>query len=599
MCDIQTITSQSGTTLNLAAGGNTDNAIDGYGFFIQGDIRTLTVQNEWYWDNVTHKISIYSVGTPPTVQVATLTNLANVTLAGVTVENLSFQGCNGNAIDMTNSVVSGNSIKNCTILFAGGSGISASDKDNFTISGDTIKYVGRTAIDITTALNTTITGNTIVSCGINPGGIGTTGTNFTMRGIRFTSSDNAYSQTVQYNSLDSMGYNGIECQSFNYLSQYNYINNACMNLQDGGGFYQGGNNANSYSAANRIIDHNIANNTQAGLPGLKPGANSPTYGFYMDQRNRDFTFTNNTSANNVGGMGFLSNYGYNMIITGNTFYNNKDAQFKINTSTTGHATDNNYVTRNIFFAKTSSQYTYNLGDLFVYPTSIFSTSDSNYFDRPILENNAVIYYYNYTNPPVTTTYSRVTWTALFNTLENHSHISPKTVNSTDSIRFEINPTASPVTIALGAKYVAPDSMFYNGAITLQPYTSAALIYVGATTGSPISDAGANQAITLPTSSVTFTGSGTAFSPATITGYLWTKVTGGAATIVSPTSASTNVTGLVAGSYVFNLRVTDSNGDIGNDIVNVLVNPSPPANIPPIANANINQTIQLPVNSITK
>src|SRR6185312_4727022 len=91
---------------------------------------------------------------------------------------------------------------------------------------------------------------------------------------------------------------------------------------------------------------------------------------------------------------------------------------------------------------------------------------------------------------------------------------------------------------------------------------------------PTANAGTDQTITLPTSQVTLTGSGTD-SDGSIGSYSWSKVSGGTATITSASSATTTVTGLAAGVYVFRLTVTDNSGATGTDDVQVTVN------IPPI------------------
>lgn len=113
---------------------------------------------------------------------------------------------------------------------------------------------------------------------------------------------------------------------------------------------------------------------------------------------------------------------------------------------------------------------------------------------------------------------------------------------------------------------------------------------------PTANAGNNITITLPINSVTLNGSG-ADADGTITAYAWTKMSGPVAgTIVSPNSSSTVVNGLVAGTYVFRLTVTDNNGATGFDDVTVTVNPA--ANQPPTANAGNNITLTLPTNSTT-
>jgi len=116
---------------------------------------------------------------------------------------------------------------------------------------------------------------------------------------------------------------------------------------------------------------------------------------------------------------------------------------------------------------------------------------------------------------------------------------------------------------------------------------------------PTANAGGNQTITLPTSSVTLTGSGTD-PDGTITAYLWTKVSGPTSfNIVSPTQFQTVVNNLVQGVYQFELRITDNAGAFGRDTVMITVNAAvPQPNQAPTANAGANQTITLPTNSIT-
>ena len=112
---------------------------------------------------------------------------------------------------------------------------------------------------------------------------------------------------------------------------------------------------------------------------------------------------------------------------------------------------------------------------------------------------------------------------------------------------------------------------------------------------PTANAGANQTITLPTSTVSLSGSRSSTS-GTISSYAWTKTSGPTSGfITNSNSASTTVSGLVQGIYQFQLTVTDNNGLTGISTVQVTVNS---AKVPPTANAGINQVITLPVNIAT-
>jgi hypothetical protein len=90
--------------------------------------------------------------------------------------------------------------------------------------------------------------------------------------------------------------------------------------------------------------------------------------------------------------------------------------------------------------------------------------------------------------------------------------------------------------------------------------------------SPSANAGADKTITLPANSVTLSGSGSD-PDGSIASYAWSKVSGGAATINSPSAASTTVSGLAQGSYIFRLTVTDNAGATAFDDVLVTVNGS--------------------------
>lgn len=107
---------------------------------------------------------------------------------------------------------------------------------------------------------------------------------------------------------------------------------------------------------------------------------------------------------------------------------------------------------------------------------------------------------------------------------------------------------------------------------------------------PVAIAGNDQTVSLPTNTVTLDG-GLSLNAGT---YVWTQQSGPSATINTESMASTTVTLTTAGTYVFNLRV--SNGiNVSNDQITVTVNN--PANTPPVVNAGADITINLPTNSV--
>jgi hypothetical protein len=113
---------------------------------------------------------------------------------------------------------------------------------------------------------------------------------------------------------------------------------------------------------------------------------------------------------------------------------------------------------------------------------------------------------------------------------------------------------------------------------------------------PVAAAGTDQTITLPTDQVTVNGSGSTDADGTISTYAWTKISGPSTfTITSPSAASTTITGLIEGTYVFRLTVTDNDGGTDTDDITITVNP---ANVAPTAAAGSDQSITLPTDEVT-
>ena len=113
---------------------------------------------------------------------------------------------------------------------------------------------------------------------------------------------------------------------------------------------------------------------------------------------------------------------------------------------------------------------------------------------------------------------------------------------------------------------------------------------------PVAKAGVDATITLPTSTYTLNGSGSTDQDGTIKSYFWSKVSGPSVTIANYASATTGISGLVQGTYVFKLKVTDDKGATGEDQVTIVVNAAP--NVAPVAKAGADITITLPTNTVT-
>jgi alpha-tubulin suppressor-like RCC1 family protein len=115
---------------------------------------------------------------------------------------------------------------------------------------------------------------------------------------------------------------------------------------------------------------------------------------------------------------------------------------------------------------------------------------------------------------------------------------------------------------------------------------------------PVSVPGPNQTITLPTTTTILDGTASHDPDGTVVYYKWRQVGGPSGnTVLDSTYAKTRIAGLVAGTYVYRLTVTDNGWDSSATTITVVVQNSS-GNVPPTVSAGSNQTIELPTSSVT-
>jgi len=85
---------------------------------------------------------------------------------------------------------------------------------------------------------------------------------------------------------------------------------------------------------------------------------------------------------------------------------------------------------------------------------------------------------------------------------------------------------------------------------------------------PVVNAGNHQAVTLPVTNVTLTGTATSVN-GPIVGYLWSMISGPNVPVIhSPSSPTTLLSGLVTGTYLMQLMAIDTTGLTGVDTVSI-------------------------------
>ena len=586
--DKSTITSQSGTTINIS-NPTPYTASSGWGWFIQNHQSACDVQNEWWYDASSKKIGIYSTATPSRVQVSTIENLLSIDgNSFLSFNDLIFQGSNSAAV----TISSGNNIKfeGCDFLFQGMNGFTVqSAAHHITLNNCTANYTNNDFIFGGGSANWTLTNNIITNTAQVPGmGNSADGNYIALYNIGANS-------LIQYNVIRKTGYSGIDFRGSGISVLNNLVDTFCNVKDDGAGIYTF-TGASTTTYAMRTVDQNIVLNGGGADAGANTN-NSDAFGIYMDDNSSNVTITNNTVAN-CGGAGLFLHAAHDIVAQNNTIYNcaTTGSYGQLLNIYPGAVTTapvkNITLTGNKIISRTASQLVAYLNFTGVDMNQL-GTWDNNYYCRPSNENGSTFEVLS----SATQTTNLEGWQSSFKK-DKSSKKSPKTISDLNDLKFEYNATASDKIVNLGASYIDVTGKKYKGLITLAPYSSAVLIHESGKVANqpPVVNAGPDKNLSLPTTTMTLTGS--SIDPdGTITAYQWTKIAGPSQfSIASPTLAKTSLSNLAEGIYQFELKVTDNSGATAKDTISVTVNAV--SNQPPVVNAGKKQTISLPVNSTT-
>lgn len=467
----RTISSQSTGTLNYSTSTTIHN--DGYGFFIQNDVRTLDAQNEWYYNPTTKKIRIYSTSQPTNVKIASVENLVvfdklsyNYSLAAhIKIENIDLIGSNGNLIHTYPSLVAGHrlhhvEILNCSFLFAGYHAILALG-DYMTIENNTISNINGSGIycdygkGIHSVKNNVLTNISLVYGQGNP-----------LYGDIAISYSNAKSATIEANSITNCGFNGI---SFNADSamvlKNNYINNFNFRLDDGGAITTGNNNI--YGTK---IDGNICVYGGYGdaLKGTSETIGAISVGIYLDDNSANIEVSNNTIAECSWAGMYLHNSNTNNVHH-NTVFNCGYTQIRTSDDALGGDIYANTIQNNVFVAKESTQlcavFNSNQNNL-----STIGTLNNNVYARPLDDNITIVTY----QPSTGSANRNLAGWKTFSSQDAASTGSPFPITSTDDITFAYNETAIAKTVVLPYTCKKMNGTYVGNTILLAAYSSEVL-----------------------------------------------------------------------------------------------------------------------------
>lgn len=416
--DTDKIISQQGNTLTFKGTPTAMN--DNWGYFIQDHPKTLDQDGEWYFNPSTKQVMLYYSTDPGSKDIEASIYTAGINMAGqsnIVVQNIAFTqqrqfGINGKNLRAV-------TLSNLTITDAGQDGISILGKgNNITIDGCTITDIYNNAVVVYDHSGFKMRNNTIKNIGLVVG----RGTNSpgSFVGVRYNAK--AGSALIEKNTIENVGYSGIDFRSANITIKNNLIKNINLTKSDGGGIYTySGKQPNNYS--NQKITSNIILNSIGSYDGSY-NANPNAHGIYLDDRSHDIDIQNNTIANCTGS-GIFLNGASRININSNTFYNN--ATQLLVSSTPNATSDNNTILSNILAAKKKQVMSLNRTRLF---RSAMSLANTNKQLQDMSDDNA---------------------------------------------RFEYNASGSPKTVTLNGTYRDANNKSYSGKITLQPYSSIVLM----------------------------------------------------------------------------------------------------------------------------
>ena len=245
-------TIQSTTSNSITLSSNTNYEIlPKYGFYINNTLSELDIENEWYYDKTTRKIYMIS---PQSVSPTTLTVEASCYDYGINltqqkyiqISNIDFRGQNidGVFVEQCSYI----NISNCVFSKIYHSAISSNylGCNYSTFNNNTISDINDNGIDNYYGKYCSYKYNKLTRIATKAG-LGKSGDG------EYLGISSGGNSNISYNTLDSIGYNAINCKSRDTIIG-NTINNACITKSDGAGIY-------CYKANNLIISKNIVLNS--------------------------------------------------------------------------------------------------------------------------------------------------------------------------------------------------------------------------------------------------------------------------------------------------------------------------------------------------
>ncbi len=227
----------------------------------------------------------------------------------ITVSDLEFNGYSENGVKIKGDNIT---ILNCNVNYSETGGI-VINGDSCIIQNNTVDGVNQIGISMT-GDNSDVSDNEVFNTALF-GNLGIRG----MQGWSQAMIIKGDNNIVGYNRVVNSAYNGINWNGKDCSIEYNYIENVCSFLRDGGGIYTWSSDVNNAIDYGSVIRYNIINKTRG------------TAGIYIDDRTTDISIEDNTIINSNGLIhgpsrctrGIFLHNAKNIIFRNNILFNNQ------------------------------------------------------------------------------------------------------------------------------------------------------------------------------------------------------------------------------------------------------------------------------------
>lgn len=319
------IIGSTGQTISLSSTTSEDLNV-GDGFILTNKLDFLTEPGEWYHDNITNTLYLwtFSGDTPSNYTIRVNKNVNGINIGSndnITIDNLNIMQ---NNISIKSD--GGNSniiIKNCYFKNSDSKGIDILyEGENWLIKNNTFENINHYGI-FGYLKNSTISYNNIENIAlldnldITGMGKGITLETVSGKAIHIEGESNSFYK----NNINNVAYSGLAFYGSNNNVEYNYIQNVCLYKEDGGAIYTyGGNESNPINTGSTITYNFIE-----GSYGSQLGLSNHTlegHGIYLDNYSGDITINNNV-VKNISSWGIFIHQGKLNNINNNVIINCK------------------------------------------------------------------------------------------------------------------------------------------------------------------------------------------------------------------------------------------------------------------------------------